>query len=271
MISIGSSRRHAPPVDHAPWSVVAAAGLTCALWGAVSLVLRQPSESPTRLTTATAMVEAIIFLVPHVPSSTPTLLPARTLHRTIGARASPQPDAGSVDVRENDSVPREPPTMRAPADEAVMPAPASTPGVASSRLAVPRQPGIPWYSPSRPRSPFAPEPPLARAEQDSIVSEIGPAVPELAARRVQPQSERDAAAKEAMLKMRLTGRILLVPPDNTGGLITSRIPLPLFSRGSSAARRKRNQAAFDANRARLERLRQRADSARRARGDTLPP
>ena len=82
------------------------------------------------------------------------------------------------------------------------------------------------------------------------------------------QSERDAMAKEAMLKMRNTGRILLVPPDNSGGLIT--MPLPIFSRGPSKARRVRESQAFDENRARLERLSQRADSARRARGDTLP-
>ena len=82
------------------------------------------------------------------------------------------------------------------------------------------------------------------------------------------QSERDAMAKEAMLKMRNTGRILLVPPDNSGGLIT--MPLPIFSRGPSRARRVRESEAFDENRARLARLRQRADSARRARGDTLP-
>jgi hypothetical protein len=168
-------------------------------------------------------------------------------------------------------VTRPPPPALVPVIEAVTPSAALSPGVFSPRLAVPRLPGTSWYSAPRPRNPFAADAPLSRAEQDSTVGVIGPAVPGLAARRVQPQSERDAAAKEAMLKMRLTGRILLVPPDNTGGLITSSIPFPLFSRGPSKVRRMRDQRAFDENRARLERLRQRADSARRARWDTLPP
>lgn len=99
---------------------------------------------------------------------------------------------------------------------------------------------------------------------------MGAEVPELAARRVRTQSERDAGAKEAMLKMRLSGRILLVPPDNTGGLITSGIPLPLFGAGPSRAERSRNSRAVDENRVRLERLRQRADSLRRSRADSLP-
>jgi hypothetical protein len=105
-------------------------------------------------------------------------------------------------------------------------------------------------------------------ERDSALNVMSDAVPDLAAWRVPTQSERDAAAKEAMLKMKLTGRILLVPPDNSGGLIT--MPLPLFGAGPTRARRAREKQAFDENRARLERLRQRADSARRARGDSLP-
>jgi hypothetical protein len=99
---------------------------------------------------------------------------------------------------------------------------------------------------------------------------MGADMPELAARRIPTQSERDAAAKEAMLKMRLSGRTLLVPPDNTGGLITASIPLPLFGAGSSSARRRRDARAFDENRVRLERLRQRADSLKRSRADSVP-
>jgi hypothetical protein len=96
-------------------------------------------------------------------------------------------------------------------------------------------------------------------------------VPELAVRRVQPRSERDAASKEAMLKIHLSGRSLLVPPDNTGGMITSSIPLSLFGAGASRAKRRRDSQVADENRARLERLKQRADSLRRARADSLPP
>ena len=95
-------------------------------------------------------------------------------------------------------------------------------------------------------------------------------VPNLALHRGQTTSDRDARAKEAMLKMRLTGRVLLVPPDNSGGLITSSLPLPLFGVRPSRATRARESRADDDNRARLERLRQRADSRRRSRADSFP-
>jgi hypothetical protein len=152
------------------------------------------------------------------------------------------------------------------ADPARLLAPVALP----PRLVVPRQ-STAWLTVPGRHDPFSPAGPLSAVERDSTLAAMAAAFAELAARRVPTQGERDAAAKEAMLKMRLTGRILLVPPDNTGGLITASIPLPLFSAGPSKARRARDRQAFDENRARLERLRQRADSARRARGDSVPP
>lgn len=113
---------------------------------------------------------------------------------------------------------------------------------------------------------------------DSTLGIIGAHVPALAATRPSTQGESDARIKEAMLKMRLSGRTLLVPPDNSGGLPTFSIPLSLFGSRPSARARAQQQRAFDDNRARLERLRQRADSLRqqadslrRARGDPEPP
>jgi hypothetical protein len=102
-----------------------------------------------------------------------------------------------------------------------------------------------------------------------MLHEAALAFAELAARRVPTQEERDAAAKEAMLKIRNSGRALMVPPDNTGGLIASRIPVPFLSSGPSRAERARETKDFDENRARLARLRERADSLRRARADSL--
>jgi hypothetical protein len=110
--------------------------------------------------------------------------------------------------------------------------------------------------------------PLSAAERDSTLLALGAAVPELAARRVVPQGERDARAKEAMLGMRLSGRILLVPPDNSGGLITSSIPLPVFSGGPSRAKRRRDSVAVASEQVVRDRLRQRADSLRQLRADS---
>jgi hypothetical protein len=138
------------------------------------------------------------------------------------------------------------------------------------RLVPPGQQRVPWYEPPRARNPFATAPPLSAAERDSILGALDEAVPELAAHRTLPVSERDAAAKDAMLKMRLSGRTLLVPPDNTGGLIVFSIPVRWLLGDPAKARRVRDSRALEENRARLERLRQRADSMRRAKADSLP-
>ena len=102
--------------------------------------------------------------------------------------------------------------------------------------------------------------------RDSVLTALSRLTPEAAARRIPTRPEIDAAAKEATLKMRLTGRPLLVPPDNSRGLITARIPLP---GGPSKAVRARAQRADDEGRARLRRLLARIDSLRRVRADSL--
>ena len=85
-------------------------------------------------------------------------------------------------------------------------------------------------------------------------------------RRVSTRAEVDSAAREATLKMRLAGRPLLVPPDNSGGLVTARVPLP---GGPSRAERLRAKRADDEGQARLRRLLARVDSLRHAREDPL--
>ena len=140
----------------------------------------------------------------------------------------------------------------------------------SSRLVLPGKRDMPWNSDHPRRNPFAPAEPPRNVEQDSILSALGNDVPELAVRRGQTGSERDAGAKEAMLKMRLTGRILLVPPDNTGGLITSNFPMGVFGVHEARKRRERNNEAISDNRMRLARLNLRADSLRRLKLDSLP-
>ena len=106
------------------------------------------------------------------------------------------------------------------------------------------------------------EAPPSPAEADSVLSALSTRVPDLAARRAPTVAERDSASKEAMLKIRQSGRILLVPPDNSGGMITA--PLPFLSRGPSRAARARDERALDEGRARLRRLQARVDSIRRA-------
>jgi len=275
VISIRQRRIHSTRRGRdGPWSAIAAAALTGGSFAAVLLSMRLPnswelSDAPRARDLATERVvfitsrEAPFMVAPLVVLAIPS---ARTMPpsmpRTKNAITRARLDTGST----------HPTTSAAPArvTESQLPFPSLSPSTLSPRLVPARSRGAPWYSLPRPRNPFAPPRRPSADEQDSTLSALSAQVIELAARRVPPQSERDAAAKEAMLKMRLSGRILLVPPDNSGGLITSSIPLPLFGAGSSRAKRARASRVFEKNRARLERLRQRADSSRRARGDSLP-
>jgi hypothetical protein len=237
--------------------------MTGASFAAVAFSMRALHPSITAVLPSHATsVEQIVLLA--VPSVAATVDGSRAVDRI-----APPP---AMRDEKRTEFPSPPDTSAGPStSDEVTPAnaPASlSPAPLPSRLLRPAAPGVPWYSPPRPHNPFERGEPLSTAERDSL---IGEAMARMAATgfHYEPtQSERDAMAKEAMLKMRNTGRILLVPPDNSGGLIT--MPLPFFSRGPSKARRVRESQAFDENRARLERLRQRADSARRARGDTLP-
>jgi len=138
----------------------------------------------------------------------------------------------------------------------------------SPRLLAPGRARVPWYSTRAFRSISSPPEPPSATERDSTLVDLHAALPDLAAARAPTPSERDAAAKEALLKMHNTGRLLLVPPDNTGGLISSSIPLPLLGAAPSHARRVRDIRAYDEGRARIERLRARADSMIRARTDS---
>ena len=139
----------------------------------------------------------------------------------------------------------------------------------SSAPLLPSRPvGSPWYSAPRVHNPFVRDDQVSPAERDSTLAALGAEVPQLAAERRATQSEVDAKNREALLKMRLTGRTLLVPPDNSGGLTTGSIPLPGLG-GRSTGRRRRNLTAKSAADSIAERLRRRVDSVRRAAADSV--
>lgn len=137
---------------------------------------------------------------------------------------------------------------------------------AVARLTRPRPELGDWIAVPVPRDPFAPPAVPTAIERDAVLIALSTMVPDLAARRVPKRAELDSGAKEATLKMRLAGRPLLVPPDNSGGLITARIPWP---GGPSRAARVRAVRSHDEGKARLRRLLARVDSLRRAREDSL--
>lgn len=273
MHTLRSGGLRASPLDrYGVWSVILAVLLTFASFGGVVATMYQP-HSQMRFEASAARSpqhEAVVFFTPRQPAQE-----SRAAHPARPIRAP------RARVTSTDTATRAGAAVPLATDVAKQATPANgvteqksseslVPASPSTRLTRARHDEEPWYVAPRGRNPFKPAKPLTIAEQDSVLRRLGTDVPDLAFRRGQTVAERDARAKEAMLKMRLAGRVLLVPPDNSGGLITSSIPLSLFSAKPPSARRARSSSAEDDNRARLERLRQRADSLRRVRIDSVP-
>ena len=248
-------------------SVVVAVALTLASIASISRTWQLPLVPPVTRSDPEATREVVVRLA--LPA--PRIAPAPDVERvTPPARAARQSEI--VSVPRDSGAATAPSTMGA-SPAAVVETPAPSDPLApsgSTRLLPSRQPGSAWYSSPRARNPFVHGGQVSAAERDSILGALGAQVPWLAAERRATQSEIDARAKEAMLKMRLTGRTLLVPPDNSGGLITASIPVPFLNgRKISDEERRRTFEASRAARAIRERLRQRADSLKRARSDSV--
>ena len=253
------------------WPAIVAMALTSASFASVLLSIRQPgawwvANSPLARNPTSERV--VFFTLRQKPQRVAALRPALP-RRPDRVRA---PSARSGVAQPLDAGVTQPPAATATTPAQVRHEPLSqlTPWPLPPRLVSPRPRNTPWYSVRARRSPFGLADTLVTVERDSILRALGGEIPELAVRRGQTHAERDASAKEAMLKMRLSGRILLVPPDNSGGLITSSLPLPLFGAGASRVKRASESRALDEIRNRLARLGQRADSLRRSRVDSLP-
>jgi hypothetical protein len=261
VISLRSSRLESERARRTWWPLLAATTVTCGSFATVLLSLHSVSPKlapPSRIQPSTTERERIVLVEPRtarVPLAQP---PARAWHTT----RTPLPRVASTPPHDTGAAAA--PIARAAATpDSPSPSPALTPD-AVSRLARPRpERASPWMNPRVAFDPFAEPAPLAPIERDSVLSALSTHVPDLAARRVPTIAERDSASKEAMLKIRQSGRTLLVPPDNSGGMITA--PLPFLSRGPSRAKRARDAGALDEGRARLRRLQARVDSMRRVR------
>jgi hypothetical protein len=223
---------------------------------------RLTAELPVASRQRESSSEHVMFVVPHIDDATPRA-------PSVDHSAPSAPARAPRSVRE---APRDTGWVRRRASALAIEPRASSPASAlsidaTSRLAPPGPDRSDrWVAPHIVRAPFAEPAPLSRVERDSVLSALSTMTPEAAAHRAPTRGEVDSAAKEATLKMRLAGRPLLVPPDNSGGLVTLRIPFP---GGSSRAKRARVRRADDEGQARLRRLRARADSLLRARADSL--
>lgn len=246
-----------------------AVGITLGWIAGILLALRQPTsatDAPSERTPAREQVVQLALPIPYdvTPRVERPLPPAHDTPQpshAIETSAAPH-DTGATTVTA-ELAPSPATSVERPALSNPM-----APSI-STRLLPARPVAAPWYSAPQPRNPFGGGRQRTAAERDSILGALGPEVPQLAAERRPTQGEVDARSKEAMLKMRLTGRVLLVPPDNSGGLITGTIPVPfLFGRGPSKATNRRDSATRSAGQAILERLRQRADSLTRVRNDS---
>jgi hypothetical protein len=247
-------------------ALLAATAATCGAFAAVLLSLhRLTAVSSVAARRREPSREQIVLVVPRVYHSTrrdpmvDRAAPSATL------RAPRAPHSPRETPRDTGSAPPDP---RAVASETRATASARVPTFdGAARLARPRPNHTGrWVVPTVVYDPFAEPAPPASAVRDSVLAALSTTTPEAAAHRIPARAEVDSAAKEATLKMRLAGRPLLVPPDNSAGLITTRVPLP---GGPSKADRARLRRADDEGQARLRRLLARADSARSAREDSL--
>jgi hypothetical protein len=251
------------------WPLVAATMMTCGSLMTVMLSLRTVAGASTAPLRGLEMSsERIVFVLPR--ATEPAARPARGRPRNPPRASSDRHAIGEAPLDTGTVTP-------SIIESAVVPDPIASSSAALSPDAVTRlarpQPGSgSWLRVPNVRDPFAePSAPTApsRAQRDSVLRALDALVPPLAAVRVPTRAERDSAAKEATLKMRLSGRTLLVPPDNSGGLIRASIPIHLPGGRHSKAAQTRDRHAFDEGQARLRRLLARADSAQRARQDSL--
>lgn len=259
MLSLRRPRTNALRSRRHEWLAVLAASL--ATWGSFVVVLLSAYRI-TRVHEATSTGpeptgERIVLVMPHVErTSAVDRSMAEPARRPLRPVMPPPRDTGSTEVGSSEST-----------GDPIAPSPRSALSIdATSRLARPRPERAGRWMAPRARDSFAEQLPLDPVVRDSVLTALSTMTPEAAARRVPLRAEIDSAAKEATLKMRLAGRPLLVPPDNSRGLVTARVPLP---GGPSSATRARVQRADDEGQARLRRLLARADSIRRAREDSL--
>ncbi|MDQ2664545.1 MAG: hypothetical protein M3Z05_00875 [Gemmatimonadota bacterium] len=274
MISLKAGRHDAPRArSDATWeSVAVAVALTWAAMAGISLPWRPDCPTAqTNLNPARDEVMLVTLPSPHIalaPEHQRAPSSARASQRSARALET---GAAPRDTGLTSATAQTTPQMTAPLAVIIETPMTSAPMAPSmsTRLLPSRLPSTPRYSAPRSRNPFLHGEEVTGAERDSMLSALGPQIPQLAAERIPTRSEIDARAKEAMLKMRLTGRILLVPPDNSGGLITASIPLPFLDGSQSRALARRDRSAASAGQAIQERLRLRADSVRRAKADSL--
>jgi hypothetical protein len=261
VITLRADRLRAARTRRQGWPLVAAAAVTYGSFTGVLLSLRYVAgASPVSSRHLHTSPERIVLIIPRIAQARADDEPVVASERPVAvARASlvvrpVPPDTGGA---------RTSASMRATASTS--PSAALSPD-AVARLTRPRPELGGGIAVPLPRDRFAPPTVPTAIERDSVLIALSTMVLDLAARRVPTRAELDSRAKEATLKMRLAGRPLLVPPDNSGGLITARIPWP---GGPSKRRRARDARSHDEGSARLRRLLARVDSLRRAREDSL--
>jgi hypothetical protein len=243
------------------WPLLAATMVTCGAFASVLVSLHHGLPETVSSSLGRGLTtERIVLVEPRAAREPRARLSARPPIRQ--STRTPSPLVTSVSPRDTGAA-AAPATHTASTSGPPPPSTAIIPD-AAARLArpLPERAGR-WMLPRAAFDPFAARTPPSRAERDSALSALSTLVPDLAARRAPTLAERDSVSKEAMLKIRQSGRTLLVPPDNSGGMITA--SLPILSRGSSRATRARDERALDEGRARLRRLQARVDSIRRVR------
>jgi hypothetical protein len=242
------------PVLPVPRAALATALLVTVIELALLFVALSPRRFVVSRSSPPAGAERVAFILPAPTALPPARLRAAREHAAASATSAPV----EAVVSRPPSVPIGPPDSAsiAAASTAAAPAPASGQSAASD--------GNSTIGPVLAPRGFTPSSPLTRRVIDSVLDSLNAKMPALIWARIPTRAERDAAYKESVLAMRLSGRTLLVPADPH---LAAGLSLPsVFSRRRQReSARVRTDSILAGNMERLARLRVRAqrDSLRR--------
>jgi hypothetical protein len=252
--------RAAAPWDG--WSLLVASLATVVAFLLLLDTLVRATAVPVVVPTDAVTTERVTFVTPRPPSvEIPASLRSRGPASARSTAPLPAVPAPSRDTAASSpSAPPGPGVRHVPAAAAVV-----TVGAPSSRL-MPSRSGAslvpaPGFDPFRERA--APSPEM----RDSLLRDMRDTIAIVARTLVMTGAQRDALIKEGMLRNKVSGRTLLDPGVGNGTYRggAGGIPLPFLEPGPSRGQRVRDSISFAENRARLQRLRARADSLRAAR------
>lgn len=249
------------------WSALVACVVTATVFIALLATLALALLAPVARPVDVAEQRERITYVTSAPSRVPAPTPPAFVRPLAPLPSSVARDTGAANVGRSVPSSGTPPPSATSASPPAAPPPApSSIGSPSSRLMPSR--GTALLTPPVVFDPFAERVAPSPEVRDSLLRELRDAIATVAPTRAMSSARRDALLKDGAMRTHLLGRPQLDKPVGNGtysGKGGGGISVPLFEPGPSRGSRVHDSVSFAENLARLERLRLRADSLRRAR------